>query len=124
MATGGHEAASSENQKSYHQHSDGSRVIVDILGNLKRWSKGRHIESIVKRCEKENGWDREETMKALRAAKEQGLIQEATFNGNVRFRECQQDTPNITFRDKKRCVETQTTDNTIYDDVLNFKECI
>ena len=55
-------------------------------------SIGRDVDSVVKWCEKDNGWDRNETMKAIEAAKQQGLIEEATFNGNVTLRECQQDT--------------------------------
>ena len=116
----GRESTSSDSQRNLDPNCDASRVIVDVLGKLERWSKGRDIDSVVKRCEKDNGWDRNETMKAIEAAMQQGLIEEATFNGNVTLRECQQDTPKVTFGDKKGVYRPKPHLTTVFTMILSI----
>lgn len=85
---------SSENQRIVSPNDDAGSVIVDVVGRLKKISKGRHVESILKRCKKDSGCGKELMKKAIETAKQQGLYEESTFNSNVVFRECQLDTSN------------------------------
>ena len=73
------------------------------------------------------------TEKSIEAAKQQGIIEKATFNGNGTFRECQLNASRVTFLDKQSCIWTQTTSNvslngkfielkeTIWDEITKLK---
>ena len=96
-----------------------SKIILETLEKLKKKKMGQNLENVLKLCEKEYRWNREETRCAIDEAKIKSAIGEVIVDGKMSFRKFGQE---VIFRGKPKPVSNKTADTSIAADYTDFKE--
>eukprot|EP00112_Aurelia_sp_Birch-Aquarium-sp1_P003981 Seg1450.33 transcript_id=Seg1450.33/GoldUCD/mRNA.D3Y31 product="hypothetical protein" protein_id=Seg1450.33/GoldUCD/D3Y31 len=109
------------------------QIILKALEMIKKQKvgqQGQYFENIFEICSNEHGWDREDTLAAINAAKKGNVITEVPNNGKISYRKADkkavtiQDAANL--KDKK--VTGATTDSNALDalvtDFQDFKRFV
>ena len=63
-----------------------SKIILETLEKLRKKKMGQNLENVLKLCEKEYRWNREETRCAIDEAKIKSAIEEVIVDGKISFR--------------------------------------
>ena len=96
-----------------------SKIILETLEKLRKKQMGQNLENVLKLCEKEYRWNREEIRCAIDEAKIKSAIEEVIVDGKISFRKFGQE---VIFRGKPKPVSNKTADTSIAADYTDFKE--
>ena len=90
---------------------------LEVIKKQKVGQQGQYFDNIFEICSKEHGWDREDTLAAINAAKNGNVITEVPNNGKISYRKA--DRKAIIIQDATNLKDSKVTEATTDSDALD-----
>ena len=100
---------------------DDAQIILEVLDKLRKRKSGQNLENVLKLCEKDFKWSREETRAVIDEAKINKVVEEFIIDGKTSFRKFGQD---VVFRSKAKPATSKAVDSNFVSDFIDFKKHI
>ena len=100
---------------------DDAQIILEVLDKLRKRKSGQNLENVLKLCEKDFKWSREETRAVIDEVKINKIIEEFIIDGKISFRKFGQD---VVFRSKAKPATSKAVDSSFVSDFIDFKKHI